>query len=213
MGTTAEKLNHLKQTKEEIKTAIKNKGVTVADTDTFRSYADKIDDIVVSKTQAKALSVTENKTYTVTPDTASGYNGLSNVTVTANVSGGKLGGNFQYNYYNTSEYNNSQTYNIKIPANKQYAIIVFVINAQGNTPAGTLEEVSKPSNITLTAIGSSNGHREHNSVQVTTYCYLATKTSNIASEATIKFKNDWSNTGNGWGNGGCSYGVFYNVDN
>lgn len=211
MGTTAEKLNHLKQTKEKIKTAIENRGVTVADTDTFRSYADKIDDIVVSKTQAKTLSVTENKTYTVTPDTASGYNGLSNVTVTANVSGGKLGGNFQYNYYNTSASNNSQTYNISIPANKQYAIIVFVINSQSNTPKGTLEVTSKPSNITLSAIGSSNGHREHGSVNVTTYCYLATKTSNISSAATITFKNDWDDTGNGYGNAGCSYGVFYNV--
>ena len=211
MGTTAEKLNHLKQTKEEIKTAIKNKGVTVADTDTFRSYADKIDDIVVSKTQAKTLSVTENKTYTVTPDTASGYNGLSDVTVTANVSGGKLGGNFQYNHYNTSASNSDQTYNITIPANKQYAIIVFVINSQNNTPAGSLEVTSQPSNITLSAIGSSNGHREHGNVNITTYCYLATKTSSISSAATITFKNDWSDTHNGYGNAGCSYGVFYNV--
>ena len=211
MGTTAEKLNHLKQTKEEIKTAIKNKGVTVADTDTFRSYADKIDDIVVSKTQAKTLSVTENKTYTVTPDTASGYNGLSDVTVTANVPSTKLTGSFQYNYYNTSEVNNDQTYSITIPANKQYAIIVFVINAQNNTPKGTLEVTSKPSNITLSAIGSSNGHREHNNVHVTTYCYLATKTSSISSAATIKFTNDWDDTHNGYGNAGCSYGVFYNI--
>lgn len=42
MGTTTDKLNHLIATKEAIKKAIVAKGVSVADTDTFRSYADKI---------------------------------------------------------------------------------------------------------------------------------------------------------------------------
>lgn len=45
MGTTAEKFNYLNETKGLIKEAIKRKGVTVEDTDTFRSYADKIDNI------------------------------------------------------------------------------------------------------------------------------------------------------------------------
>lgn len=159
--------------------------------------------------QDKTLSMTSNTTTIITPD--DNYAGLKNVTVTTNVSDGKLGGSFTWNHYNTSAVNNNQTYNITIPANKQYAIIVFVITAQGNTPRGSLEVTSKPSNITLSAIGNANGGREANSVQTTTYCYLATKTSNIASAATITFKNDWSDTGNGWGNGGCSYGIFYNV--
>lgn len=42
MGTIADKLTYLNGTKTAIKTAIINKGVAVADTDTFRSYADKI---------------------------------------------------------------------------------------------------------------------------------------------------------------------------
>lgn len=42
MGTTAEKLEYLAQTKADIKQAIIDKGTPVADTDTFRSYADKI---------------------------------------------------------------------------------------------------------------------------------------------------------------------------
>lgn len=161
------------------------------------------------KLQSKTTTITSNTTTNITPD--SGYSGLSQVSVTTNVSGGKLGGTFTWNHYNTSAINNSQTYNISVPANKQYAIIVFVIAAQSNTPRGTLEVTSKPSNITLSAIGSVNGGRETNSVQTTTYCYLATKTSSISSAATITFKNDWSDTGNGYGNAGCTYGVFYNV--
>lgn len=45
MGTLEDKLNYLKDTKVAIKNAIINKGVDVTDSDTFRSYADKIDSI------------------------------------------------------------------------------------------------------------------------------------------------------------------------
>lgn len=42
MGTIAEKLAYLDSTKSQIALAIESKGVDVADSDTFRSYADKI---------------------------------------------------------------------------------------------------------------------------------------------------------------------------
>ena len=45
MGTITDKLNKLAETKSAIKTAIVNKGVTITDTDTFASYADKISSI------------------------------------------------------------------------------------------------------------------------------------------------------------------------
>lgn len=45
MSTTANKLNYLENTKLAIKQALTDKGVTVSDSDTFRSYADKIDEI------------------------------------------------------------------------------------------------------------------------------------------------------------------------
>lgn len=45
MGTITDKLNKLAETKSAIKTAIVNKGITVTDTDTFASYADKISSI------------------------------------------------------------------------------------------------------------------------------------------------------------------------
>lgn len=45
MGTIEQKVDYLKETKQLIKQSIKNKGVSVSDTDTFRSYAAKIDSI------------------------------------------------------------------------------------------------------------------------------------------------------------------------
>lgn len=42
MGTIVDKLNYLNDTKQAIKQAIIDKGVSVADTDTFRSYVNKI---------------------------------------------------------------------------------------------------------------------------------------------------------------------------
>jgi hypothetical protein len=45
MGTVADKLSYLNDTKTAIKDAIVAKGVDVADTDTFRSYATKIGEI------------------------------------------------------------------------------------------------------------------------------------------------------------------------
>ena len=42
MGTIADKLTYLSDTKAAIRNAIAEKGVAVTDADTFRSYADKI---------------------------------------------------------------------------------------------------------------------------------------------------------------------------
>ena len=42
MGTIDNKLKYLKETKAQIAEAIKDQGVTVEQSDTFRSYADKI---------------------------------------------------------------------------------------------------------------------------------------------------------------------------
>lgn len=42
MGTLADKLNYLKETKKQIKTALQEKGIEVLDTEPFRSYPNKI---------------------------------------------------------------------------------------------------------------------------------------------------------------------------
>lgn len=48
--TISDKLNKLKETKESIKEAIESKGVSVLNTDTFSSYADKIKNIQTGET-------------------------------------------------------------------------------------------------------------------------------------------------------------------
>ena len=45
MGTTAQKLNKILETKEAIRTAINNKGGTLTTTDTFASYSSAIDNL------------------------------------------------------------------------------------------------------------------------------------------------------------------------
>ena len=64
MGTINEKLNYLSQTKENIKQAIKEKGVEITDSDSFRSYAEKIgtikgggDEILIDAPTAFVLPV------------------------------------------------------------------------------------------------------------------------------------------------------------
>lgn len=89
MGTIAEKLTYLEGTKSAIKDAIIAKGVDVTDTDTFRSYAEKIKSIEAGgscDSQSKELTITDNGTRVVTPD--EGYL-LNQVTVTTNVIAGK----------------------------------------------------------------------------------------------------------------------------
>ena len=62
----ADKMNYLLETKNQIKAAIEEKGVTVSDTDTFRSYATKISEIQSGGTNEDGLSAmrkVNNKLY------------------------------------------------------------------------------------------------------------------------------------------------------
>lgn len=59
MGTTAEKLNKLLQTKNDIKSAIQTTGVTVLDEDIFASYADKIRNNLVKPSGTQEITNTE----------------------------------------------------------------------------------------------------------------------------------------------------------
>lgn len=55
MGTITDKLNKLAETKSAIKTAIVNKGVSISDSDTFASYADKISSISGGSTPTEGI--------------------------------------------------------------------------------------------------------------------------------------------------------------
>ena len=81
MGTLNEKLDYLKQTKQEIREAIAAKGQSISPTDTFRSYAEKIS-AIDSGTNLTTLSVTPSvESQTINPE--SPYNGFSSVEVSA----------------------------------------------------------------------------------------------------------------------------------
>lgn len=118
MATIAEKLEYLDETKTQIKNALISKGATIADDDTFRSYATTITNLkTVPTLQAKTATVTANGTVTYTPD--SGYDGLSSVAITTNVPSSNLTTVFGQ----AGEWiNGSKSYTI--PATAKYAIIV-----------------------------------------------------------------------------------------
>ena len=75
-----EQLNILEETKSQIKQAIINKGQSVSESDSFRSYATKIENISTIKAQTKTIVPTTSQQI-VTPDQS--YNALSSVTVNA----------------------------------------------------------------------------------------------------------------------------------
>ena len=76
MGTVADKLNKLVTTKENIKNAIISKGISVTDSDTFASYANKILEIQGTITSSKINTVEEIKNnwkYKLVSSTSSVY--------------------------------------------------------------------------------------------------------------------------------------------
>ena len=75
-----EQLDILEETKSQIKQAIIGKGQPVSDLDSFRSYAQKIEDISTMNAQAKSVTPTTSPQL-ITPD--ENFNALSQVTVEA----------------------------------------------------------------------------------------------------------------------------------
>ena len=63
MGTTADKLGYLKGTKEAIRAAISAKGVSVSESDTFRSYANKISSIASGMQSLGGGDISSTGTY------------------------------------------------------------------------------------------------------------------------------------------------------
>lgn len=74
-----ENLEYLKETKEAIKEAIINKGVSVQDTDTFRSYAEKIDNIEPNNIEDLIIANPKVSAQSINP--SSGYAGIKQVII------------------------------------------------------------------------------------------------------------------------------------
>ena len=87
MGTTAQKLNKILETKEAIRTAINNKGGTLTTTDTFASYPSAIDSLPSGggNTLKNLLDVTQSCSYLFYEYTGTSVNNLISYSDTENV--------------------------------------------------------------------------------------------------------------------------------
>ena len=94
MGTTAQKLNKILETKEAIRTAINNKGGTLTTTDTFASYPSAIDSLPSGGGDPlkEFLDETKDATYFF-----SGYSNYSNTTWGNNLTYERLQNILSYN--------------------------------------------------------------------------------------------------------------------
>lgn len=86
MGTTAEKLAYLAETKQQIKTAIENKGVSIPDGTTFRQYAEKVGEISGGGSSKYGMTidnifgdVDENGTYVMPQPFGAVFSGIKTV--------------------------------------------------------------------------------------------------------------------------------------
>lgn len=142
MGSISEKLEYLNETKTAIKTALINKGVSISDVDTFRSYADKIEDLeeIKPNLQAKTQTITSNTTTTITPD--DGFDGLSSVAITTNVPNSNL----QVSFGQAGEWISNKQYTI--PATAKYAIISINWVKHHDTPDPTVSLTASKGSIT-----------------------------------------------------------------
>ena len=77
----SDEITRLQGAKANIKTAIESKGVTVSSSAKFDDYADLIDSIVTTPSLQSKTATPSTSQQTITPD--SGYDGLSQVTVSA----------------------------------------------------------------------------------------------------------------------------------
>lgn len=180
MGTIADKIEYLNETKTAIKNALINKGATISDTDTFRSYADKINILETDpELQAKTVSITTNGSQTITPD--GGYDGLSSVAITTNVPPSNLVSNSKFN--SNLKANTEQSWTI--PATAQYAIITLIQSHDytgASAVSGTPECTATAGTLTK-KIGT---YYESDNQRTHTYVWTLTNTTGNAS--TIKLK-------------------------
>ena len=85
-------LNYLAETKRQIKLALNNKGAEIQDSDTFRSYVSKINELSPEPTlQTREIIISENGEYTI--NAQEGYDALEEVDLTVSVESGVASAN------------------------------------------------------------------------------------------------------------------------
>ena len=113
MGTTAQKLNKILETKEAIRTAINNKGGTLTTTDTFASYPSAIDSLPSGGNTLKTLlDATKSCYYLFSEYSGESINGLISYSDTENVT--KMNNMFSYatNLVTIPQFNTSNSTNM-----------------------------------------------------------------------------------------------------
>lgn len=134
MDDIATKFEYLKETKNLIKQAIIDKGITVSDTDTFRSYADKISNITVGETiNNQNKTITENGTYSADE----GYTGLGEVVVDVATEGQEIPLGFtQYEYLDKTSGTGYLDLNFKATNNTKVKLKFMLLSYNGTNASG-----------------------------------------------------------------------------
>lgn len=148
MGNINDKLNYLNGTKEAIKTSLRGKGVIVQDTDTFRSYAEKIDNLTQASTsdatatendilKGKTAYVDGEKIEGIFREKAKQYDSVEELSFASDIEDGDIGvvlemytGNLQENMKFTECIFPSK---VVLPKELIEEIIVDVVDNEGNS--------------------------------------------------------------------------------
>lgn len=153
------------------------------------NFASEIESISSSKLQSKTQTITSNTTTTIKPD--SGYDGLSQVSVTTNVAPSNLVSNSKFNSNLAANTNQSWT----IPATAKYAIITL-IQSHDYTGASSVSGTPQCTATAGTLTKKIGTYYESDNQRTHTYVWTLTNTTGSASTVTLK----------AYYGGGASYG-------
>ena len=142
------------------------------------NFASEIESIP-SKLQSKTQTITSNTTTTIKPD--SGYDGLSQVSVTTNIAPSNLVSNSKFNSNLGANTEQSWT----IPATAQYAIITL-IQSHDYTGASAVSGTPQCTATKGTLAKKIGTYYESDNQRTHTYVWTLTNTTGSASTVTLK---------------------------
>ena len=168
------------------------------------NFASEIESIP-SKLQSKTQTITSNTTTTIKPD--SGYDGLSQVSVTTNVAPINPSTSNGYIKWDGSFNSSNETFSFTLPAAATYGIVCMSFNydhaSQTTDYYNTIEVTT--SNCTYAQIGSGSTEQENRHYRG--YSWKITKTT-AGQTATFSIKVKWNSAWTG-GKLGIAQGVAF----